>query len=168
MRCDQFKHVTCSMIQVPFSLTLRLWDIYLFEGENLLVSMSYCLLKMHRRTVCRMGMEEILEFLQIRLAQNFGYTDNVAVETVEKCMEELRRLKLDLSKQIPDLELPQKPFGVFQTPSVDVAIGRRRTEFSEEEKFTRATVVARMELQVSCQCFLLTFPSLKPPTPENP
>lgn len=64
-------------------------------------------------------------------------------------MEEMKRLKLDLPKQIPDLELAQKPFGVFQTPSVDVAIGRRRTEFSEEEKFTRATVVARMELQVS-------------------
>ena len=104
---------------------------------------------MHRRTVCRMGMEEILEFLQIRLAQNFGYADNVVVEAVEKCMEEMKRLKLDLPKQIPDLELAQKPFGVFQTPSVDVAIGRRRTEFSEEEKFTRATVVARMELQVS-------------------
>ena len=64
-------------------------------------------------------------------------------------MEELKRLKLDVSKQIPDVELAQKPFGVFQTPSVDVTIGRRRTEFSEEEKSTRATVVARMELQVS-------------------
>jgi len=137
----------CFLDRVPFSLTLRLWDIYFFEGENLLVSMAYCLLKMHRRTVCRMGMEEILEFMQMRLPQNFGYVDNVVVETLEKCMEELKRLKLDVSKQIPDVELAQKPFGVFQTPSVDVTIGRRRTEFSEEEKSTRATVVARMELQ---------------------
>ena len=64
-------------------------------------------------------------------------------------MDELKRLKLEVSKQIPDVELAQKPFGVFQTPSVDASIGRRRAEFSHEEKFARAAVVARMELQVS-------------------
>jgi len=137
----------CFLDRVPFPLTLRLWDIYLFDGENLLLAMSYGLLKMHRRTMCRMGMEEIIEFLQIRLAQNFGYPDNVVVESLEKCMDELKRLKLEVSKQIPDVELAQKPFGVFQTPSVDASIGRRRAEFSHEEKFARAAVVARMELQ---------------------
>ena len=110
--------------------------------------MSYALLKMHRRTLNRLGMEEIVELLQIRLAQDFGYTDNLAVENVEKCMDELRRLKLDLAPPIPANELPQKPFGVFVKPSVDVSIGRRRAEFSDEEKTARATVVARMDLQV--------------------
>lgn len=96
-----------------------------------------------------MGMEEIVEFLQIHLAQNFGYSDNLVVESLEKCMDELRRAKLDQnSKQIPASELAQNPFGVFVTPSVDVSIGRRRAEFSEEERVARAAVVARMELQV--------------------
>lgn len=111
--------------------------------------MSYGLLKLHRRSLSRMGMEEIVEFLQIHLAQNFGYSDNLVVESLEKCMDELRRAKLDLnSKQIPASELAQNPFGVFVTPSVDVSIGRRRAEFSEEERVARAAVVARMELQV--------------------
>ncbi|KZS18569.1 USP6 N-terminal-like protein [Daphnia magna] len=95
-----------------------------------------------------MGMEEIVEFLQIHLSQNFGYPDNMVVESVEKCMEELRRAKLDQSpKQIPTSELAQNPFGAFVTPSVDVSIGRRRAEFSDEERVARAAVVARMELQ---------------------
>lgn len=136
--------------QVPYSLTLRLWDIYLYDGENVLVTMAYALLKMHRRTLNRMGMEEIVEFLQIRLAQDFGYTDDAAVETMEKSMEELRRLKLDVTRPIPANELPQKPFGAFTTPSVDASIGRRRAEFTEEEKVARAAVVARMDLQVRC------------------
>ena len=112
--------------------------------------MAYALLKMHRRTLNRMGMEEIVEFLQIRLAQDFGYTDDAAVETMEKSMEELRRLKLDVTRPIPANELPQKPFGAFTTPSVDASIGRRRAEFTEEEKVARAAVVARMDLQVRC------------------
>jgi hypothetical protein len=65
-------------------------------------------------------------------------------------MEELRRAKLDQnSKQIPAIELAQNPFGAFVTPSIDVSIGRRRAEFSDEERVARAAVVARMELQVS-------------------
>lgn len=126
-----------------------MWDIYLFEGENLLITMSYTLLKMHRRSLNRMGMEEIVEFLQIRLAQDFGYPDNVVIENVDKCLEELKRMKLQLERHIPSGELAQKPFGVFVTPTVDAAIGRRRPEFSEEEKTARAAVVARMEMQVS-------------------
>ncbi|XP_032794315.2 USP6 N-terminal-like protein [Daphnia magna] len=138
----------CFLDRVPFSLAIRLWDIYLFEGENLLLTMSYGLLKLHRRSLSRMGMEEIVEFLQIHLSQNFGYPDNMVVESVEKCMEELRRAKLDQSpKQIPTSELAQNPFGAFVTPSVDVSIGRRRAEFSDEERVARAAVVARMELQ---------------------
>lgn len=116
----------------------------------MLLTMSYGLLKLHRRSLSRMGMEEIVEFLQIHLSQNFGYPDNVVIESVEKCMEELRRAKLDQnSKQIPAIELAQNPFGAFVTPSIDVSIGRRRAEFSDEERVARAAVVARMELQVS-------------------
>lgn len=134
---------------MPFSLALRLWDIYLYEGENLLLAMSYCLLKLHRRSLSARGMEDIVEFLQIRLAGNFGYSDNATIENVEKCLEELRRMKLDfIGKPIPQVELPQNPFGVFVTPTVEAAIGRRRAEFTEEERAARAAVVARMELQV--------------------
>lgn len=35
-------------VQTPFNLTLRIWDIYIFEGERVLPAMSYTVLKLHK------------------------------------------------------------------------------------------------------------------------
>lgn len=37
--------------QTPFTLTLRLWDIYILEGERVLTAMAYTILKLHRSKV---------------------------------------------------------------------------------------------------------------------
>jgi len=37
----------CLLLQVPFHLVLRLWDIYILEGERLLVTMSFNIMKLH-------------------------------------------------------------------------------------------------------------------------
>lgn len=38
----------CMLVfQLPVTLVLRLWDIYLLEGEKLLLAMAYNILKMH-------------------------------------------------------------------------------------------------------------------------
>jgi hypothetical protein len=34
--------------QTPFTLTLRLWDIYILEGERILTAMAYTTLKIHK------------------------------------------------------------------------------------------------------------------------
>lgn len=34
--------------QTPFILTLRLWDIYMLEGEKILTAMAYIALKLHK------------------------------------------------------------------------------------------------------------------------
>lgn len=34
--------------QTPFSLTLRLWDVYILEGERMLTAMAYTIIKLHR------------------------------------------------------------------------------------------------------------------------
>lgn len=52
--------------QIPFTLTLRVWDVYLLEGERILTGMAYNLLKMHRRALSHRGMDEILQYLQVR------------------------------------------------------------------------------------------------------
>lgn len=38
----------CFLDRVPFSLTLRLWDCFMLDGEVILTGMSYTLLKLHK------------------------------------------------------------------------------------------------------------------------
>jgi len=53
------------IFQIPFRLTLRVWDVYLLEGERILTAMAYNLLKLNRRTLMKLGMDDILQFLQV-------------------------------------------------------------------------------------------------------
>ncbi|EEC15461.1 RAB GTPase-activating protein, putative, partial [Ixodes scapularis] len=102
----------CFLDRVPFTLTLRLWDAYVLDGEPVLTAMSYTLLRLHRKTLLRQGMEEMIEFLQARLEQDFGFHDDAAMEALQGAMEELRRqgLQVPPGRPPPD-ELPQRPFG---------------------------------------------------------
>ncbi|XP_006789729.1 USP6 N-terminal-like protein [Neolamprologus brichardi] len=38
----------CFIERTPFTLTLRLWDIYILEGEKMLSAMAYTILKLHK------------------------------------------------------------------------------------------------------------------------
>uniref|UniRef100_A0A452QY81 USP6 N-terminal-like protein n=1 Tax=Ursus americanus TaxID=9643 RepID=A0A452QY81_URSAM len=38
----------CFLDRTPFTLNLRIWDIYIFEGERVLTAMSYTILKLHK------------------------------------------------------------------------------------------------------------------------
>ena len=51
--------------QIPFSLTLRVWDLYLLEGERVLIAMAYTILWLHRRKLMKMQMDDGIEYLQI-------------------------------------------------------------------------------------------------------
>lgn len=41
----------CFIDRTPFTLTLRLWDIYILEGERVLTAMAYTILKLHKSKV---------------------------------------------------------------------------------------------------------------------
>lgn len=109
----------CFLDRVPFTLTLRLWDAYVLDGEPVLTAMSYTLLRLHRKTLLKMGMEEMIDFLQARLEQDFGYHDDAAMEALQGAMEELRKGGLAVPPgRAPPQELPQRPFGLELPPSV--------------------------------------------------
>lgn len=38
----------CFIDRTPFTLTLRLWDVYILEGERILTAMAYTTLKLHK------------------------------------------------------------------------------------------------------------------------
>ncbi|XP_029953035.1 USP6 N-terminal-like protein [Salarias fasciatus] len=101
----------CFIDRTPFTLTLRLWDIFILEGERLLTAMSYTILKIHKKRMLKMSLEELREFLQERIAQTFFYSDDVIVEQLQASMSELRKMKLDLPPPGKPEELPRKPLG---------------------------------------------------------
>ena len=61
-------------------------------------------------------MESLVDLLQKELELDFGHSDDEVIEELSKCMEELRRDKLDLP--VVEAELPTKPFGLLYHPTV--------------------------------------------------
>ncbi|XP_029980726.1 USP6 N-terminal-like protein [Sphaeramia orbicularis] len=106
----------CFIDRTPFTLTLRLWDIFILEGERLLTAMSYTILKVHKKRLLKMSLEELRDFLQERIAQTFFYSDDVIIEQLQAAMTELKKMKLDLPPPGKSDELPRRPLG--QEPPV--------------------------------------------------
>ena len=103
----------CFLDKVPFTLTLRLWDNFIYCGEIILTSMSYTLLRLHKKAILRKNLEELINFLQVDLEKDFGYDDDEVIESVFKSIKELKRQKLDRPSDEPSPnELPTKPFGI--------------------------------------------------------
>ncbi|KAJ9597544.1 hypothetical protein L9F63_011602, partial [Diploptera punctata] len=139
----------CFLDRIPFTLTLRVWDVYLLEGERVLTGMAYNLLKMHRRNLSRLGMDDILQYLQVRLERDFGFDDDTAMTNLERALEELKRSKLDYPGPPPQNELPRRPFGLFTEPTFERKVGRRSSEFSAAERAARESVVLRRDAAAS-------------------
>ncbi|XP_069688330.1 USP6 N-terminal-like protein isoform X3 [Periplaneta americana] len=139
----------CFLDRIPFTLTLRVWDVYLLEGERVLTGMAYNLLKMHRRALSRLGMDEILQYLQVRLERDFGFDDDTAMTNLERALDELKRAKLDYPGPPPQHELPRRPFGLFTEPTFERKVGRRSSEFSAAERATRESVVLRRDAAIT-------------------
>lgn len=125
-------YLQCFLDRTPFHLTLRLWDIYMLEGDRLLVAMAYCIMKLHRRRLMKMQMEDLSEFLQSSLEKDFLYDDDVVVEQLQVCQEELRKAKMDVPPRPRTNENPTLPFGLDIQPSIEQLIGRRTTETIDE------------------------------------
>uniref|UniRef100_A0A8C3YSX7 USP6 N-terminal-like protein n=1 Tax=Catagonus wagneri TaxID=51154 RepID=A0A8C3YSX7_9CETA len=101
----------CFLDRTPFTLNLRIWDIYIFEGERVLTAMSYTILKLHRKHLMKLSMEELVEFLQETLAKEFFFEDDFVIEQLQISMAELKRAKLDLPEPGKEDEFPKKPLG---------------------------------------------------------
>ncbi|XP_077372128.1 uncharacterized protein LOC144015731 [Festucalex cinctus] len=102
----------CFIDRSPFTLTLRLWDIYILEGEKMLTAMAYTTLKLHKKRLLKFHLEDLREFLQEQLAASFLLPDDVVVEQLQGAMSELRSKKLDQPPPAKSEELPKKPLGL--------------------------------------------------------
>lgn len=135
--------------QIPFSLCLRVWDIYLLDGERVVTAMAYTILRLHKNKLLKLkDMDLIVQYIQTKLHKDFGYDDDYVIKMLEQTMDELRKAKLDLPPPAAAIEFPQKPFGVFVEPAFEAQVGIRKSIFSDTEKEVTDTVILRRELTV--------------------
>uniref|UniRef100_A0A182QH21 Rab-GAP TBC domain-containing protein n=1 Tax=Anopheles farauti TaxID=69004 RepID=A0A182QH21_9DIPT len=132
--------------RIPFSLCLRVWDIYMMFGERVLTAMAYTILKIHKSAILRMkDMDEVTDFLQTRLHKKFGYEDDHVIKVLQNSLDELKRLKLLNLPPAAANELPTVPRGQTVEPSTKARIGHRNEQFSEREIALKETVLYRSE-----------------------
>ncbi|NXA34380.1 US6NL protein, partial [Eudromia elegans] len=101
----------CFIDRTPFTLTLRLWDIYILEGERVLTAMAYTILKLHKKRLLKMSLEDLREFLQEKTAASLQYEDDAVIEQLQVSMSELRKMKFDLPPPAKPEEFPRQPLG---------------------------------------------------------
>ncbi|XP_077566028.1 USP6 N-terminal-like protein [Stigmatopora nigra] len=106
----------CFLDRTPFTLTLRIWDIYILEGERILPAMSYTILKLHKKRLMNLSMEELVGFLQVSLSKNFIFDDDSVVDHLQASMAELRKAKLELPPPGKEEEFPKKALGQLPEP----------------------------------------------------
>ncbi|KAG5273927.1 hypothetical protein AALO_G00157210 [Alosa alosa] len=101
----------CFIDRTPITLTLRLWDIYILEGERVLTAMAYTALKLHKKRLLKMNLEDLREFLQEEIATSYCVSDDLVIEQLQASMSELRKMKLDLPPPAKGDEQPKRPLG---------------------------------------------------------
>ncbi|CAH8864343.1 unnamed protein product [Trichobilharzia szidati] len=108
-------YMQCFLDRLPVTLVLRLWDIYLLEGEKLLLAMAYNILKMHNKRLLRMDQMQMTSFFQDELAKDFLFDDDDVIDSLKDCLELLHKNKLDTPPPLTSDMLPKR-LGVVYTP----------------------------------------------------
>lgn len=138
--------------RTPVSLGLRIWDVFLLDGDRVLPAMAYTVMKMHKRYLMPMeSLDEFCNYLQMKLEKDFGFDDDTVINSMERSMEDLKRAKLDYPGPPLPLELPRIPFGTFKEPSFTSKVGRRSEEFSEAQHLMRESVTQRRDMAVTVE-----------------
>lgn len=121
---------------------MRVWDIYLLDGDRVVTGMAYTILKLHKNKILKLkDMDLIVQYIQVKLQKEFGYDDDFVIKTLEQSMEELRKAKLDRPPSAGENELPKRPFGTFVEPSFEAKVGIRKSIFTETEKEVTENVI---------------------------
>ncbi|XP_065662231.1 USP6 N-terminal-like protein isoform X2 [Hydra vulgaris] len=102
----------CFLDRLPFSLVLRVYDIYMIDGDRILTAMAYHILKIFRKRIMKMDFESIAPFLQEEIP-NSNLNDDLVLEELQESMNELKKAKLDVCPPPSSSELPTKVLGTL-------------------------------------------------------
>ncbi|CAK7305747.1 USP6 N-terminal-like protein [Vulpes lagopus] len=98
----------CFLGRTPFSLTLKLWDAYVLNGERVLTAMAYTILKVHRSKTP----------LEAAPGRALGAPPGLSGPALgpggrRRCsMTQLRRMRCHLPPPVGPEEFPTRPLGL--------------------------------------------------------
>lgn len=103
-----------------------------------------CFFSFCQERIMRLNMEELFEFFQGSIAQDFGYDDDRVIESLQEAMEELKRTKLDIPPGGDNPpEKPTRAFGIFEPPTIEDLINRMSVPAINSEEDYRAQTLKR-------------------------
>jgi len=130
-------------------LSLRVWDIFMLDGDRVILSMAINILYLHKDELLRLkDMDAIIEYLQVKLHKNFGYSDDEAIQSLERVMKKLKDLKLDVPPPAKSNEFPTRKLGDFVEADMEKKIGRRRNDYTDAEKQVITDVISRCDHEI--------------------
>ena len=136
----------CFLDRLPFSLVLRVYDIYMIDGDKITTAMAYHILKLFKKSILKMDLEKIAPFLQEKLP-NYNFNDDDVIETLQESMNELRKSKLDSPPPPSQSEFPVNPPGTLPN----------RNSYLTASKRARAS---------KARTSIIEVPMGRPPSPE--
>ena len=156
----------CYLGAIPFSLTLRVWDAFLLQvrenilqnmilnnlnlrqnidfslqGDSVILAMAFNILKLNQKSILKMDMDQINELLQKTLPSEFGFEDDIVMESLRDCLAELKSSKLLWTEPLPASEKPRKTFGAFSLEDYEIETmlesGERSAVNEDDRQFHR-------------------------------
>ncbi|CAG2213633.1 USP6NL [Mytilus edulis] len=121
---------------IPFTLTLRFYDVFMLEGDKMLCAAAYTILKLHKRRLVKLSMENAVAYLQSGLEKDFGYEEDAVMDQIQVSIEELNKAKMLLPPKPKVNEEATLPFGLEIEPSIEQII-KGRNPNSADEHFKR-------------------------------
>ncbi|CAF0990370.1 unnamed protein product [Adineta steineri] len=106
----------CYLDCLPYPLTLRIWDIFVLDGEQVLLTTAFCILRIHRKKLLHLKtFDSINSFLKNDLCVNFANSSLTIDEIIEEyvvCYEKLKQNNLLTLPTPTENEIPMKPFNI--------------------------------------------------------
>jgi hypothetical protein len=119
--------------RLPFSLVLRIYDIFILEGDYVLTVTAYHILKIFKRQLIKMDLEELAPFLQEGIP-NYVFVDDELIESLQESMQELRKHKLDIAPPPGMNEIPSKPPGTLPERNSFITASKRARILKEQNQ----------------------------------
>ncbi|XP_062950716.1 USP6 N-terminal-like protein [Cynocephalus volans] len=102
----------CFIDEIPFHLSLRIFDVFILEGEPLLTGMAYTTMKIHGKLLQNLHQAGILRFFTEKLSRDWVLQDDEVLRQLQVSMEEVRGAKCGLAPLARRDEFPRKILGL--------------------------------------------------------